>query len=62
MVAVLWEIYAVLFVFQLVCFNKLPLVVTILADRKANTGIVAASCHCLVVGVSVCMIVSLPFS
>ena len=23
---------------QLVCFNKLPLVVTILADRKANTG------------------------
>ena len=24
--------------FQLVCFNKLPLVVTILADRKANTG------------------------
>jgi len=23
---------------QLVCFNKLPLVVTVLADRRANTG------------------------
>lgn len=23
---------------QLICFNKLPLVVTILADRQANTG------------------------
>jgi len=33
------------YVSQLVCFNKLPLVVTILADRKANTGMVVVSCH-----------------